>query len=603
MSITGTTSAQIDIEVEGAPLDPLVRAMLVSAEVDTTLFVPSQFKLVFRGSRDEVLMGGGFQLAVEILLQVQTAAEPIPLMMGEVTSVEIDYGPEGDLTVVRGLDRSHRLMRGTQTMAYPEMTASDVVTALVAEAGVPPGEITPTENLYEWLTQANVSAWVFIQQLCALENYVAYVDAMGLFCFGPMTPPEEAGPPVMSYEEPPIGPQLVLGLNLVRLRAVVSAAEQVPEVTVNGWNPMMGMPVVGPGEALVTSSQSLDPAVEGAAVAAEFAAKPLFDSSRPFSNEQAATTRAEAIATDIASALAELEGQCLGNPSVLAGKAISLGMAGPPFDGNYTVSSARHVFDAMLGGYTTWFTVGGKQDRSMLALASGQGGGAKASRPEIPGVVIGEVMDNADVEAQGRVKVGFPWLADTYVSAWAPVVQLSASESFGSLWLPEIGDEVLVGFDRGNVDYPYVLGCLYNGTKMPEPPPETEGVVGERRIMSRARHMIEFNDGPELLNIKIVTGDETVSMTLDAEEMALNIVSAGQVNVEAADVVSIKAAADMSFEAGGAISIQAGGDVSIEAGGEVSVDAGGEVGVAAGGEFGVEAPAATITAAEIMLGA
>lgn len=601
MSMTGTTTAQVDIQVEGAPLDPMVAELLVSAEVDTTLFVPSQFKLVFRGARATVLEMGGFQLAVEVTVQVTTMGVPTPLMMGEVTAVEIDYGPDGNLTVVRGLDRSHRLMRGSTTMSYPEMTASDVVTALVGEAGLPPGEIIPTENVYEWLSQANVSSWVFIKQLCALENCVAYVDPMGLFCFGPMTSPEEGPPPPMSYDVPLEGAQLQLGKNLIRLRAVVNAAEQVPAVSVTGWDPLMSMPVVGPGPALPSTSQSIDPATLPVTVAGEFEAQPLIDSSRPFANLGAATTRAKAIASEIAGALAELEGQCLGDPSVLAGKSVSLGLAGAPFDGYYTVSSARHVFDPAVGGYTTWFTVGGKQDRSLHGLASGAG--AKPSRPEIPGVVIGVVVDNADVQSQGRVKVQFPWLDEAYVSAWAPVAQLSASKEFGSLWLPEIGDEVLVGFDRGNIDYPYVFGCLYNGTTMPAPPPETEGGVGERRIMSRARHMIEFNDGPELLNIKIVTGDQTISITLDAEQQALNIVSAGQVNVEAAEALSIKSAADITVEAGGQFSLQAAGGISLETAGSAQIQSAAQFGVEAAGSFSVESPSTSVSSATIMLGA
>ena len=139
------------------------------------------------------------------------------MITGEVSAVEVEYSHGETLTIVRGMDRSNRLMRGTKTMAYPEMTASDVVTMLVAEAGIIPGEIIPTTNIYPWLSQANVSNWVFIQQLAALENYVAYADALGLFNFCPMPIPEAGAPPAMSYDLPAVGTQLVMGKNLVRL--------------------------------------------------------------------------------------------------------------------------------------------------------------------------------------------------------------------------------------------------------------------------------------------------------------------------------------------------------------------------------------------------
>ena len=554
--LSSTTSAEIDIEIEGVPLNPFIYRMLVSAEVDTTLFVPSQFKLVFRGMSAQVLEEGGFQLGALVTLQVTTGGAPTPLMTGDITGVELEYGPEGRMTVVRGLDRSHRLMRGTKTMAYPVMTASDVVQTVAAEAGLV-AAASPTTTVYEWLTQANVSGWTFVHQLAALENRIAYVNPFGVFQFRPMALPEEAPPPAMTYDTPPLPGQLILGYNLIRLRANVTSAEQVPSVSVTGYDPMMSAPVVGLVPSLPSTAQSLDPLTLPEAVAAEVEATPFFDASHPFEDEGAAEMRAESIAADLAGALAELEGECVGDPSIVAGKPISLGAAGPPFDGQYICSSARHRFEPGNGGYTTWFTVGGRRDRSLLSLASGGPASDPTSQGRIPGMSIGIVSDNADPEALGRVKVIFPWLSDTYVSAWARTMQIGAGKGgYGFLFIPEVGDEVLVGFDRGDIDHPYVIGNLYNGIVRPEPPIEAEGGVPSRRIMSRMRHMIEFDDGPEALGITITDGDQTVSIKLDAEQQSITITSAGQVTIEAAEAISLKSGADIGIEAGGSVSIQ-----------------------------------------------
>ena len=539
-----TTSTQCVVLVMEAPLDPLVYALLVSAEVDSTMFVPSQFKLVFRGSPDEVLLAGGFQLAVPVTVTATSDGAPIPLITGEVTAVEVEFAHGETLTIVRGMDMSHRLMRGTNTMAYPEMTASDVVTMLVGEAGIIPGEIIPTTNIYPWLSQANVSNWVFIQQLAALENYVAYADALGLFNFCPMPMPEAGLPPAMSYDLPAMGTQLVMGKNLVRLRAVVSSAEQVEAVTATGYDPSLAVPVLGPWPSVPSSSQSIDPATLPPAVAAEFEATPFFDASVPLDNEGMAMSWAGSIAADIAGSLAEMEGECVGNPALLAGESITLGMAGQPFDGYYICSAARHVFAPNSGGYTTWVTVGGFRDRSLFALSSGASS-TQPNRPSISGLVIGTVVDNVDPMELGQVKVMFPWLAPDYISAWCRVMQIGASKAGGGfLWVPEIDDEVLIGFDRGSIDHPFVIGNLYNGVASPLPPPEIAGVVPNRRIASRMAHTIQWNDGPEAMGISIMTApaeSPPTSVVLDAEEIKITINSLGQVEITGALGVSISA--------------------------------------------------------------
>jgi uncharacterized protein involved in type VI secretion and phage assembly len=126
----------------------------------------------------------------------------------------------------------------------------------------------------------------------------------------------------------------------------------------------------------------------------------------------------------------------------------------------------------------------------------------------------------------------------------------------GFLWVPEVGDEVLVGFDRGDIDHPYVIGGLYNGTEnKPEPGPSIEGAVASRRITSRLLHTIQFDDGPAANGITISSGTQTLTIKMDADEQAITITSAGQVTIEAAEAMTLKAGADFQIQ-GADITIQ-----------------------------------------------
>ncbi|MFZ0596617.1 MAG: phage baseplate assembly protein V [Flavobacterium sp.] len=78
------------------------------------------------------------------------------------------------------------------------------------------------------------------------------------------------------------------------------------------------------------------------------------------------------------------------------------------------------------------------------------------------------VKDNNDPEKLGRVKVAFYWAGGNTESEWIRVKQQYAGETRGSYYTPEIGDEVLVDFEGGNIECPYVSGSHYNGKAKPE---------------------------------------------------------------------------------------------------------------------------------------
>jgi len=108
------------------------------------------------------------------------------------------------------------------------------------------------------------------------------------------------------------------------------------------------------------------------------------------------------------------------------------------------------------------------------------------------------VQGHADEDQLGRVKVTYPWLhrdsADT-PSEWARLCVPYASNDAGSWMIPEVGDEVLVYFENGNMDYPIILGSLYNASR--KPPKAGRGADGTpevRFIKTKSGHLLCFDD-------------------------------------------------------------------------------------------------------------
>src|SRR5690349_20328043 len=141
---------------------------------------------------------------------------------------------------------------------------------------------------------------------------------------------------------------------------------------------------------------------------------------------------------------------------------------------------------------------------SMLDLIQDE---TKQENGNVEGVAIAQVTNNKDPQKMGRVKVKYPWRENSPESDWVRLASLAAGKDRGSLWLPEVGDEVLVAFEKGNVDHPIVLGSLWNGVD--EPPEKNEdGNNDTKLIKTRCGHEVRFFDkqGEEKIEIKTQGG-------------------------------------------------------------------------------------------------
>jgi uncharacterized protein involved in type VI secretion and phage assembly len=149
------------------------------------------------------------------------------------------------------------------------------------------------------------------------------------------------------------------------------------------------------------------------------------------------------------------------------------------------------------------------------------------------GLLVGTVIDLKDPDRLNRVKVGFPELGNVH-SDWAPLVTLMAGKGRGSVFRPEIGDEVLVGFVQGDMRAPYVLGGVWN--KQDTPPPD-DGKPADnnwRSITSRSGHVIKFDDTSGGERIEVVDKDGKRRVVIDSAQRKITVeAEEGDVDVKA----------------------------------------------------------------------
>lgn len=140
------------------------------------------------------------------------------------------------------------------------------------------------------------------------------------------------------------------------------------------------------------------------------------------------------------------------------------------------------------------------------------------------GVTVGIVTNNKDPDGLGRIKVKFPWLSQTEESYWARIVTPMAGNDRGIYFLPEVDDEVLVAFEQGDMNVPYILGALWNGKDKP-PVKNDDGKNNQRVIKSRSGHQIILDDtkGNEKITIEDKTGKNKIVINSQDNKMDIKV--------------------------------------------------------------------------------
>lgn len=193
----------------------------------------------------------------------------------------------------------------------------------------------------------------------------------------------------------------------------------------------------------------------------------------------------------------------------------------------------------------------------------------------IYGVMVAIVTNNDDPEQLARVKVTYPWRGSSDESHWARLALLSAGNGRGSYFLPEVDDEVLVAFENGDINHPYVIGSLWNGKD--KPPEKNDGGKNDKRVIkSRSGHQIMFNDedgkesltlqtkgghtitlddssGGEKIEIADHTGNNSVVIDAAKNQMTLTssmkfLIKSNMINIEADSTMTLKAGATLTIQ-------------------------------------------------------
>lgn len=472
------------VRVNGRDLAGIPGADLIGMRIERGLRVLGRATLRLADPALSLSSGGMFAVGtqIDVALRNDVGIGGGTIFSGVVTAATLEFaGAAMPILLVAADDAALKLTRTSTTTTYADVTVADVVTQLAREAGVQADVTSPNDQVFEYLIQSGTPLQ-FIDDLAERYGVDWYVggDDCATLTFAAPAPSSAAA-------------RLEVGENL-RSFSVRANGLGPASVAANGWDPA-AKNALGPSTAQVSSSPSGAGGVMGSFRSPDALGGGSYVSSaaNPVSGADA-TALAGSMAERVARESLAARGEAAHIVQIGPGDLIEIAGAGPA-SGAYRVSRVEHVHGP--DGLRTRFWAGGPS-RDTLADALGPRRRDSFSQTAL---LSGVVTNNSDPAGLGRVQVMFGGIQDQDTSAWARIATPGAGANRGLVLLPEIGDEVLVGFEQGDILRPVVIGGLYNNSAkmgsygLAADAGSSGGKVAQRSLISRKGYRMQIVDG------------------------------------------------------------------------------------------------------------
>lgn len=470
-----TSVPSVSVSISGGELGSGAMACLESVRVQECLGLPSQLELVFSDPVDD-LLNDPPSPGADILVRVGQENEP--LFTGELSALEIEYGPGNQQQLrIRGYDRLRVLARRWSVRAHVQTSLHELINELTDGLGV---SVETASRSLSWprMIQTHQSDFELLTELTAQVGLYPYLYGSVL--------------KLVSLQGYWSSATLELGRNLLEAQFEANVDPESGSVSVSGWDPLKTETHTGiardpergydvdAGHDLSGSSGT-----EGYEIADRAA----------MSNghlDSIARAHLEHRAARMVVFRGVADGQC----SLRPGARVEITNVAEKFTGTYTLSTVTHTLDSQHGYLSSLSTFPPPLHDEEQHTRIG----------------IGRITQVNDPENAGRVRVMFPTF-DNIESEWLQVMSPGAGAGKGLMIVPEVDDVVLVLFAHGLPGQAIVLGGLY-GLDGPVDPGIHEDRVSRYTMRTRGGQLIRLDDDERSLTLETADGNR-VQLTPD----------------------------------------------------------------------------------------
>ncbi len=457
----------------------------------------------------------------------------------------------GSALEVECRDEAIKMIVGRKSLTFNKKKDSDIITSIIGTYSGLTAKVTATTTTWPEQVQYYVSDWDYIMAR-AESNGMLITTLNGTVT---VAPPDANTSPVLSVS---------YGNGLMQFNAVMNSITQTDTVKASTWDyknqAIASMQstnnVSGPGN---ISSKKLSEVVGLSDYQVQTTA--------PLENADLTNwAKAQLIKSEYSKIQGEVKFQ--GTNLVNPGNYITLGGLGDRFNGDHFISSVTHdisegnwITEISVGLSPIWFT---EEPDVMAPPASGLLPGAR-------GLFNGTVKQiYNDPDSQYRILVTIPLFDTNGEGIWARLSNFYSTNGAGAFFLPEVGDEVVIGFLNEDPRYPIILGSMYSSSKLKP----FEGLTPNEKnsikaIVSKSKIAIEFDDENVIWTLNtpnkntIIVSDKDKQITIKDQNENSIVMSSSGITIKSAKDINIEATQKVSIKGNQGVTIaSSGGDVA-----------------------------------------
>jgi Rhs element Vgr protein len=423
---------------------------------------------------------------------------------------------------------------GRKNANYVNMKDSDIISQLVSPCGVS-ADVTATTTQHKEIVQYYSSDWDFVVARAEANGFLVVPDDSSVIVKAPQT--SVAAVLKVTY-----------GVDLMSFQADIDARTQLQSVVGAAWDPATQAVVQQTAsQASLYTQGNLE-----ASALAKVAGPSTFrlQTTVPLETDD---IKAWASARQMKSALAKIRGKMKFQGSALAkpGAMIELIGVGKRFSGSVFVGAVNHelsngnwITEVEFGMAPEWFT----EERG------GDDAPASGLLPGVAGLQIGVVKKlDADPEGQYKIQVAISVLQAETEGVWARLASFYGSSGVGAFFIPEIGDEVVIGYFNNDPSHPVVLGSLYSSQR--KMPYELTADNYTKALWTKGLLKVIFDDEKKVVTI-ITPANNTIVLSDDAKSIYLTDQNSNKIEMNTSGIL-LDSPKDIVINAKGKVTISA----------------------------------------------